>query len=140
MSQHTLGFPPSDIRILLRLEGAAVLAAAVTAYVVIGGNWWLFAILLLAPDLAMLGALAGEKTGARVYNAAHTYTVPALLAGVALLAGWSAVLAIAVIWIAHIGMDRLFGYGLKYADVAQATHLGWIGKAKKRGTFVANPA
>lgn len=140
MSQHTLGFPPKDVRILLRLEGLAVLAAAITAYVAIGGSWWLFALLLLAPDLAMLGALAGDKTGARVYNFAHTYTVPALLAGLALLAGWTVVLAIAVIWIAHIGMDRLFGYGLKYPHVAQATHLGWIGKASKRGTLVANPA
>ena len=139
MSTHPTGFAPKEVRYLLRLEGLAVLVAAIVAFNAVGGNWWLFAALILAPDLAMLGALAGEKAGARIYNLAHTYTVPALLGGIAIFAGWSIVVPVAIVWIAHIGMDRLFGYGLKYASVNQATHLGWIGKASKRGTLVADP-
>jgi hypothetical protein len=138
MTTHTLGFAPKDVRYLLRIEGLAVLVAAVTAFQTIGGNWWLFAALILAPDLAALGFLAGEKTGARVYNLVHTYTGPALLAAVAWFGGASWLMPIALIWIAHIGVDRAVGYGLKYPEVAHATHLGWMGKASKRGAIVAD--
>ena len=88
---HTIGYPPHSVTVLLRVEGFAALAAAVTAYWFLGGNWWLFALLLLAPDLSMLAFSAGEKTGAKVYNIAHTYAVPAVLgrsAGSAGSAGW----------------------------------------------------
>jgi hypothetical protein len=37
------------------------------------------------------------------------------------------VLALGLVWLAHIGVDRLLGYGLKYNDNFQHTHLGWIG-------------
>jgi hypothetical protein len=140
MSSHTLGFAPKGVRNLLRVEGLVVFAAAIAAFVVTGGNWWLFAVLILAPDLAFLAAAAGEKAMARAYNIAHTYTAPAVLAGVGLVAGWTLAVSIAIIWIAHIGIDRALGYGLKYERVAQATHLGWIGKASKRGTLVADPS
>ena len=36
--------------------------------------------------------------------------------------------AAGLVWLAHIGMDRLLGYGLKYDDHFQHTHLGLIGK------------
>ena len=35
--------------------------------------------------------------------------------------------AAALIWIAHIGLDRALGYGLKYATGFGDTHLGHIG-------------
>lgn len=140
MTTHTPGFAPKDVRYLLRLEGLTVFVAAIAVYVAVGGNWWLFAALILAPDLSMLGALGGERTGARVYNLAHTYTFPALLAGIAYLAGWPVLLPLAIIWIAHIGIDRTLGYGLKYPNSFHATHLGWIGKASKRVPLVADPS
>jgi hypothetical protein len=106
--------------------------AAVSAalYARIGASWWLFAALFLAPDLSMLGYLAGSCWGARVYNAIHTYVVPATLALCALLLHVQLALAIALIWASHIGVDRLLGYGLKYADGFGYTHLGRIGKRK----------
>lgn len=134
MTAHTLGFPPKDVRLTLRLEGLAAGIAAITAFSLTGGNWWLFAALILAPDLSMLAMMAGQKAGSRAYNLAHTYTVPALLAAVGWLTSAPWVLSVALIWIAHIGLDRALGYGLKYGSF-KATHLGWIGKKEERPTL-----
>jgi hypothetical protein len=137
-AHNEIGFAPPEITTLLRIEGLVLLAAAVTAFQLIGGNWWLFAALILAPDLAMFGALAGQKAGARVYNLAHTTSVPAMVGGLAWVTGTLWLVPIAVIWIAHIGLDRAVGYGLKYPGLDHATHLGWIGKTKKRNAPLAN--
>ena len=59
-------------RLLLHAEGLGVLAAACFAYVKLGGSWGYFALLFLAPDLSMLGYIAGKQAGAWCYNAAHT--------------------------------------------------------------------
>ena len=108
---------------LLHLEGIAVVVAAVTLYAVGGYSWWLFALLILAPDLAMAGYAFGPKVGAVVYNIVHTYALPVALGVAGLLTGWSLALPLALIWMAHIGIDRTLGYGLKYADGFKHTHL-----------------
>ncbi len=110
-------------RVLLRLEGAAVLALAVAGYRASGGNWWLFALLLLAPDLAALGYLAGNRVGAATYNLVHTYVLPLALLGYGLWGASPLALSLALIWLAHIGADRLVGYGLKYPTGPKDTHL-----------------
>jgi hypothetical protein len=115
----------SSVLFLLRLEGLAMAAISAVLYAHIGASWWLFAALWLAPDLSMLGYLAGPCWGARIYNAFHTYVTPAALALCALLL--HVPLALALIWANHIGVDRLLGYGLKYADGFGYTHLGRVG-------------
>ncbi len=127
----TPGFPPKAIAIQLRLEGLFALAALVTIYWFIGGNWWLFAALLLAPDLAFFGYAAGEKTGAKIYNFVHTYTHPMIVGAIGWFGGIPLLVEIGVIWAAHIAMDRALGYGLKYPGYEGQTHLGLMGKAKK---------
>ena len=116
-------------RILLRIEGAALAAAAVYVYYRIGANWWLFAALILAPDLSMLGYLAGTRVGAIAYNALHVTLGPLVCAGLGFLLPSFDLLSIALIWAAHIGVDRALGYGLKYAAGFGFTHLGRIGGA-----------
>ncbi|MDD2705802.1 MAG: DUF4260 domain-containing protein [Acidocella sp.] len=116
--------------ILLRLEGAVVLAASVLAYIHTGQSWWLFAILFLTPDLSMLGYLANPKIGAVAYNAVHSYIAPLLLGMAGVLTRNHLVLALAVIWTGHIGFDRVLGYGLKFASGFRDTHLGRIGRVK----------
>ncbi|MGA2494806.1 MAG: DUF4260 family protein [Roseiarcus sp.] len=113
---------------LLRLEGLAVLAAAASAYALIGGSWLLFALLLLAPDVAMIGYRFGPVVGAAAYNAVHAYLAPAALGAAGLALGAPAMQALALIWIAHIGLDRALGYGLKYSTGFGDTHLGSIGR------------
>lgn len=115
--------------LLLRLEGLAAFAAALAAYAHDSGAWTMFAVLLLAPDLAMLGYLAGPRIGAAAYNLAHLYIAPLALAAAGSAFGAPTAISLALIWIAHIGMDRALGYGLKYASGFSDTHLGRIGRA-----------
>jgi hypothetical protein len=123
------GFVVATPRLILRLEGLAALAVALAEYQHLGGSWAAFAALFLAPDLAMLGYLAGPRVGAMAYNAAHGYVGAAALGGVGVASGSPPMIQIALIWAAHIGFDRLLGYGLKYASAFGDTHLGRVGKA-----------
>ena len=108
---------------LLRLEGLLEFAAATLLYAHLGGNGWLFAALLLTPDMAMLGYLRNPRVGAFCYNLAHTTTLPLALAVIAFLTGATMGLLLALIWIAHIGMDRSLGYGFKSPERFRSTHL-----------------
>ncbi|MDR3751969.1 MAG: DUF4260 domain-containing protein [Terracidiphilus sp.] len=109
---------------ILRLEGLAIAAVSAVLYARTGASWWLFAALWLAPDLSMLGYVAGPCWGARTYNAIHAYVTPATLAVSALLLHQSGLLPFALVWVNHIGVDRLLGYGLKYPAGFKWTHLG----------------
>jgi hypothetical protein len=118
----------SSVIILLRLDGLAVALLTAALYAHTGASWWLFAGLWLVPDLSLLGYLASPCRGARAYNAFHTYLLPALLALAALLFhARGPLLPIALIWANHIAIDRMLGYGLKYAEGFRFTHLGRIG-------------
>lgn len=119
--------PP--IRTLLRLEGAAALALAIGAYSTLGYGWILFAALLLLPDLSMLGYIAGPQVGALAYNFAHSYITPVAIGAAAWFSGSEPAVAAALIWTAHIGMDRMLGYGLKLPTGFRNTHLGQIGRS-----------
>jgi hypothetical protein len=116
-------------RAILRLEGAAILAAALYAYWLIGASWWLFLILFLAPDLAFAGYLVNPRVGAAAYNALHSTIGPIALALYALVFAVPLALSVAIIWLAHAGFDRVLGYGLKYPSAFTDTHLGRIGKS-----------
>jgi Domain of unknown function (DUF4260) len=117
---------------LLRLEGAAVLVAATFAYATLGGRWAGFATFFLVPDLSMLGYLGGRRLGAACYNAGHSYLGPAALAAFGVAESIPMLLGIACVWIAHIGFDRMLGYGLKYATGFGDTHLGRRGASDAR--------
>lgn len=108
----------------LRAEGAAVLTAALVAYGAMGTSWLVFALLILVPDIFMAGYLRGPRLGALIYNFGHTYATPILLVGLSIWFDQRQVLPYLTIWIAHIGMDRLFGYGLKRDTGFKSTHLG----------------
>jgi hypothetical protein len=112
--------------LLLRLEGTAVFIAALILYAQSGFSWWQFALLLLAPDLAMLGYLHNEAIGSLCYNIAHTYLLPIALGLAGHLLAVDLALQLAIIWLAHIGMDRFVGYGLKYPDGFKNTHFNKI--------------
>ncbi len=115
------------VRDVLRVEGFALAAASVAAYAHLGGSWWMFAGLFLAPDASFLAYLAGPRIGALGYNIAHS-TIGAILLGVAgAMLAQHTVILIALIWGAHIGFDRAMGYGVKYASAFRNTHLGIIG-------------
>jgi hypothetical protein len=112
--------------VLLKAEGMTILVGSALLYWLFGGSWWLFLLLLLVPDASMLGYLGGPRFGAVAYNAFHSYPLPAVLAAFGLLGGFPLALAVALVWFAHIGLDRTVGYGLKYPTAFGDTHLGRV--------------
>ena len=109
--------------VLLRSEGVALLAMAAVLYARYGRSWWLFLALLPAPDLGLLGSLWSRRAGAVAYDLTHTYVGPAGLGVVGLLTSSGLGIALALVWFAHIGMDRALGLGLQYPDGSGRTHL-----------------
>lgn len=117
------GIVPSLPAVLLRLEGVAVFFGAVTLYASQGASGLLFALLLFAPDLSIVGYLVNPRFGSLTYNAVHTYALPVVLMALPWAARWSPGTHIALIWFAHIGLDRMLGFGLKYPASFKDTHL-----------------
>ncbi len=109
--------------VLLRLEGVVVFFGAIALYISQGASGLLFGLLFFAPDLSMLGYGINPRVGSFTYNAVHNYALPAILMASALAAGWTIGVQIALIWFAHIGMDRILGFGLKYPTAFKDTHL-----------------
>ena len=101
-------------RVLLGVEGGVAFVAATVLYFYGDHPWLLFLVLVLAPDLAMVGYLAGASAGAVAYDAVHTYALPVALAAAGVIWDADTLVAVGLIWIAHIGADRAIGYGLKY--------------------------
>lgn len=116
------------VRAWLRLEGGVLLAATVLAYAGLDGGWWRFFLLFLAPDLSFLGYLAGSRVGSGAYNLTHSYALPLALLVTAEATAQRTLVSIALIWLAHIGFDRMLGYGLKYPTGFKHTHLGELGR------------
>lgn len=119
----------------MRMEGLVVLIGACAAYLNDHGSWSIFAVLFFTPDLSMIGFLVSKKVGTIAYNAFHTYSIPILIFLVLFCvkvfsdesdteAEWSVFLEkFAIIWMAHIGFDRMLGYGIKYETAFKDTHL-----------------
>jgi hypothetical protein len=112
--------------ILLRIEGLAVFLGAVTLYIHQAGSGLMFALLILAPDLSAIGYMKDTRLGSLTYNTVHTYVLPAILLGLSLVGNAPTGVHIAFIWFAHIGIDRVLGYGLKYPDAFKHTHLNEV--------------
>jgi hypothetical protein len=122
------GGASGGVRTLLRLEGAALAVASMVFYSYFEGSWGMFALLLLVPDLSFVGYLGGPRAGAATYNVAHAAILPMLLGIVGMVVPSALAMHLALIWSAHIGIDRALGYGLKYDAGFGFTHLGRIGK------------
>ena len=112
--------PPA---LLLRLEGAALFFGVIFFYHSLGASWIFFAAIVLWPDISMLGYLVNPKLGSRLYNTVHTEVLPVVLAALSFAQHRTSVLAFAIIWLCHIGFDRLIGAGLKYPTFFKDTHL-----------------
>jgi hypothetical protein len=124
--QSVVSQSPSLPNILLRLEGLTAFVGAVLLYAHQGYSGVAFVLLLLLPDLSMIGYLVNPRIGSLTYNAVHFYTLPALLIALGLVGGIPMVVQLGLIWFAHIGMDRVSGYGLKYPTQFKDTHLGRV--------------
>jgi hypothetical protein len=113
---------------ILRAEAVALFLAGVVLYLQLNGSALLLLPLLLVPDLSMIGYLRGPRLGAITYNLAHNLAAALIVLAI----GWFAAIApVAIggaILLAHVGMDRSLGYGLKLPTDFKDTHLGRIGR------------
>ena len=111
------------VKKILRCEGLVIFLISVFIYWKLEGNWLIFIFLLLTPDLSMIGYIKDKKIGAMVYNIVHNYILGAAIISLGMLLPNSFIVLFGLILAAHIGMDRFFGYGLKYKTGFKDTHL-----------------
>ncbi len=114
---------------LLRLEELLLFGLALFLFSRLEYGWGWYALLFFAPDLSMLGYLAGPRVGAWTYNLIHHKGVAVALYVVGYLLAFPVLMFAGTILLGHSSLDRVFGYGLKHEDAFQDTHLGQIGRS-----------
>jgi hypothetical protein len=124
------GTTTGAVRTWLRIEGLAAFGLGVALFGMSGGNWLVLIPLLLLPDISAIGYLAGPRIGAFTYNLVHNWVPGFVALGVGVWLSSPAILIAAAILIAHVGMDRAVGYGLKLPSSFQDTHLGRMGRSR----------
>jgi hypothetical protein len=115
---------------LLKLEESLLFVLSLFLFSALDYSWGWYALLFLAPDLSMIGYLASPRIGAWTYNFIHHkgLAVALYVLGQLLAVPW--LMLAGTILLGHSSLDRVFGYGLKYPDAFQNTHLGKIGSKK----------
>ncbi len=110
------------VKIHLHINGGALFVAGAIIYGFLGYHWGLFAALLFAPDIFMLGYLINSSIGGTVYNLGHSLVWPLLLVSAGMMISVPLLISVGIIWACHIGLDHAFGYGYKYPDAFKHTH------------------
>jgi uncharacterized integral membrane protein len=111
---------------LLRLEGLALAVASLALYHQMDYRWLTLGLLWIIPDLALLVFIVDNEKGVTLYNLVHTTTWPLMLAVAGMLVDSGPAVQLALIWLFHIGLDRIVGYGLKYTADKGDTHFGRV--------------
>ena len=108
---------------LLKGEELVFFGASIWLFATLGFAWWWFPLLLFVPDLSMLGYLFGTRAGAAAYNIVHHKALGIALFSVGTLLPLPWLQLAGLILFGHSSLDRALGFGLKYADSFQHTHL-----------------
>jgi hypothetical protein len=123
-------------KLMKRVVSTEYLVAAILVavfYISVGNfAWYWLPILFIVVDLSMVGYLASSRLGALTYNIGHSLIGPAILVALYIATTNQTILFVSLIWLFHILVDRALGYGLKHTKGFEHTHLGPIGKAKKK--------
>lgn len=112
----------------LKLEELFMFALSIFLFAQLDFAWGWYPLLLFTPDLSMIGYLASPQLGAVTYNVIHHKGLGVSLYVLGTLLVVPPLQLAGVMLFGHSSMDRVFGYGLKYPDAFEHTHLGWIGK------------
>ncbi|MFS8130815.1 MAG: DUF4260 domain-containing protein [Candidatus Dojkabacteria bacterium] len=118
------------MKYLLKTEELAMFLASLALFIYLGYSLPLFIILILIPDLGMVGYILNSEIGAITYNLTHHKAIAITVLLLGCFLNKDLLVALGIIMFAHSSMDRVLGYGLKYKDSFQNTHLGKIGKNK----------
>lgn len=116
------------MKTIIKLEELGLFILGIYLFSLLNYQWWWFLVLILAPDLSMIGYAFGDKIGAYAYNFVHHKGIAVVLYLIGMYCSNNVVELIGIILFAHASMDRIFGYGLKYEKGFKFTHLGEIGK------------
>jgi hypothetical protein len=116
------------MKTLLRSEEVFLFLFGCYLFSLLPYSWWWFVLLLLTPDIGVLGYLLSNRLGAYAYNFTHHrgLGIGLYLLGIYL---YAPLLQLAgVIVFAHAALDRALGYGLKYESGFKHTHLDDLGE------------
>lgn len=116
------------MKTIIKLEELGLFILGIYLFSLLNYSWWWFLVLILAPDLSMIGYAFNPKTGAFLYNLFHHKGIAILIYIIGSYSKIEYIQLIGTILLAHAAMDRIFGYGLKYQKGFKYTHLGEIGK------------
>lgn len=116
------------MKLIIKLEEIGLFVLGIYFFDQLNFAWWWFLVLILLPDLAMIGYCFGDKTGAWCYNIAHHKGIAIVIYLLGIYFTNTTLQLFGVILFSHAAMDRILGYGLKYETGFKYTHLGEIGK------------
>lgn len=134
-NQNTLR---TRMKTLIKVEEAAQFALSIIVYTKLPFVWWVYPVLLLLPDVSMIGYMINAKVGAFTYNVVHHKALAIVVGVVGLFLANNYWLLAGVLLFGHASMDRMFGYGLKYLRGFTFTHLGEVGAPKKSASRESN--
>ncbi len=118
---------------MLKIEELAEVLFALLVFAHLPYSWWVLPAAFLLPDLSMLGYLAGPRMGTISYNLLHHKALALALGAAGWLLGQPLLLLAGTVLLFHSALDRMLGYGLKYATGFRDTHLGRVGKDQVAG-------
>lgn len=113
---------------IIKFEELGIFCLSVILFNMLGYSWWLFAALILTPDISMIGYIFNTKIGAALYNVFHNKGLAVLLYLIGTYSFNYYLLIAGIIIFGHSSLDRFLGFGLKYGDAFKHTHLGMIGE------------
>lgn len=116
------------MKYLLKIEELFMFALSIFLFSRLNFAWWWYPALLFAPDLSMFGYVVNPQVGAVTYNFIHHKAVGIFVLVLGVVFASQSLQLTGLILFGHSSMDRIFGYGLKYSDSFQHTHLGMIGR------------
>jgi len=111
----------------LKVEELAMLLLSIYLFKQLDFSWWWYLVLFFTPDFGFLGYLISPKFGAFCYNLLHHKGVAILVYLIGVYSNNQILLLVGLVLFGHSSFDRILGYGLKYKDSFNNTHLGVIG-------------
>ncbi|GGG96507.1 hypothetical protein GCM10011416_12880 [Polaribacter pacificus] len=116
------------MKLLLKLEELASLFLAIYLFNLLSYDWWWYAIFFLAPDISFVAYAINPKIGAFFYNLLHHKAVAIVVYFLGIYFLNEPLQFAGLVLFGHSSFDRVLGYGLKYSDSFNHTHLGLIKK------------
>jgi Domain of unknown function (DUF4260) len=117
---------------IIQLEEFAMLGLSIYALIFFHAAGWWYPLMLLGPDISMIGYAAGNKIGAACYNLFHHKGIAITFFITGLLLKNEVLQLTGITLFGHSSMDRMLEYGLKLKEGFKFTHLGVIGKKENQ--------